>query len=76
MEKLPQAEKHHELAEVSAAPRARRNDPLPQIELASIKLDELHLPARKTRKCTPAHVREVMNSISALGCVIPSLSAR
>ena len=51
-------------------------DPLPQIELASIKLDELHLPARKTRKCNPAHVREVMNSISALGFVIPSLSVR
>ena len=62
-----------QLAKVSAAPRAMRNDPLPQIELASIKLDELHLPARKTRKCNPAHVREVMNSISALGFCDPIL---
>jgi len=60
-----------QLAKASAAPRARRNDPLPRLELANIGLDDLHLAARKTRKCTPAHVREVMGSISELGFCAP-----
>jgi DNA modification methylase len=62
-----------QLAKASAALRARRNDPLPQLELASIGLDDLNLPARKTRKSTPAHVREVMGSISELGFCDPVL---
>jgi DNA modification methylase len=61
------------LAKASAAPHARRNDPVPQLELVSIGLDDLRLPARKTRKCSPAHVREVMSSISELGFCAPIL---
>jgi hypothetical protein len=52
---------------------ARRNDPLPQLELVSIGLDDLKLPARKIRKCTPAHVRAVVGSISELGFCAPLL---
>jgi hypothetical protein len=62
-----------QLAKASAAPRARRNDPLPQLELVKVKLDDLSLPLRKTRRCTPAHVREVMGSISELGFCAPVL---
>ena len=62
-----------ELAKASAAPHARRNDPLPRLELVSIGLDDLKLAARKIRKCTPAHVRELMGSISELGFCAPIL---
>src|ERR1700730_17390458 len=62
-----------QLAKASVAPRARRNDPLPQLALASIERDDLNLPVRKTRKCTPAHVREVMGSFSELGFCDPIL---
>jgi DNA modification methylase len=62
-----------QLAKASAAPRARRNDPLPQLELVNVRLDDLNLPVRKTRKCMPAHVREVMGSISELGFCAPVL---
>jgi hypothetical protein len=62
-----------QLAKASAAPHARRNDPLPQLELVSIGLDDLKLAARKIRKCTPAHVRELMGSISELGFCAPIL---
>jgi hypothetical protein len=65
-----------ELAKASAAPRRRRNDPLPQLELVRIRPDDLNLPKRKTRKCTPAHVREVMGAISALGFCAPILAGR
>ena len=62
-----------QLAKASAAPHARRNDPMPQLELVSIGLDDLKLAARKIRKCTPAHVRELMGSIRELGFCAPIL---
>jgi hypothetical protein len=62
-----------QLAKASAAPHARRNDPLPQLELVSIGLDDLKSAARKIRKCNPAHVRELMGSISELGFCAPIL---
>src|SRR5207248_2481429 len=65
-----------ELAKAAAAPRKRRNDPLPRLELASIRPDDLNLPKRKTRKGTPAHVREVMGAISELGFCAPILVGR
>ena len=49
-----------QLAKASAAPHAGWNGPLRQLELVSIGLDDLKLAARKIRKCTPAHVRELM----------------
>jgi hypothetical protein len=45
-----------------AALRKRRNDPLPQLELVSIRLDELHLPERETRKCAPCGIAAKANS--------------
>jgi hypothetical protein len=45
----------------------------PQLELVSIGLDDLKLAARKIRKCAPAHVRELMGSISELGFCAPIL---
>jgi hypothetical protein len=62
-----------QLAKASAAPHARRNDPLPQLELVSIGLVDLKLAARQIRKCIPAHVRELMGSISELGFCAPIL---
>jgi ParB-like nuclease domain len=62
-----------ELTKASSAPRKRRNDLLPQLELVSIRPDDLNLPTRKTRKCTPAHVREVMGAINELGFCAPVL---
>jgi hypothetical protein len=62
-----------QLAKASAAPHARRNDPLPQLELVSIGLDDLKLAARKIRKGDPVHVREVAGSISELGFCDPIL---
>ena len=62
-----------QLGKASAAPRVRRNDPLPRLELVSIGLDDLKLAARKIRKCSPAHVRELMGSISELGFCAPIL---
>jgi DNA modification methylase len=62
-----------ELAKASAAAQKKRNDLLPKLELVSIRLDELRLPERKTRKCTPAHIREVIGSVSAFGFCVPIL---
>jgi DNA modification methylase len=62
-----------ELAKASTAPQKRRNDLLPQLELVSIRLDDLNLPERKIRKCAPAHVREVRSSVSAFGFCAPIL---
>jgi hypothetical protein len=62
-----------ELAKASVAPCKRRNDLLPQLELVSIRPDDINLPKRKTRTCMPAHVWEVMSSVSALGFCAPIL---
>jgi hypothetical protein len=62
-----------ELAKASAAPRRRRNDPLPRLDLVCIRPDDLNLLKRKTRKCAPAHMREAMGSIGALGFCAPIL---
>jgi ParB-like nuclease domain len=73
-EKPPSAQRPLAACEgICGAAQERRNDPLPQLELVSIALDDLHLPERKTRKCTPAHVREVVGSISELGFCDPIL---
>ncbi len=53
--------------------RAPRNDPLPNLDLAYIPLEDLRTPSRKIRKLDPAHVREVANAISTLGFCAPVL---
>jgi ParB/Sulfiredoxin domain len=57
----------------SAPARAPRNDPLPNLDLVYVSLEELRLPAREIRKLHPAHVREVANAISTLGFCAPVL---
>jgi ParB/Sulfiredoxin domain len=61
------------LTAASTPARAPRNDLLPPLDLAHIPLDGLRMPARDIRKLDPAHVREVANSISALGFCAPIL---
>ncbi len=58
----------------SASPaRAPRNDPLPNLDLAYIPLEDLRMPSREIRKLDPAHVREVAKAISTLGFCAPVL---
>ena len=59
-----------------ASSARRRNDMLPRLELSYIGLEELRPSARKLRKLDPAHVREVVSSISALGFCHPVLIGR
>ena len=61
------------MAKAVATPRALRNDLLPSLNLAHIPLDQLRMQAREVRRLDPAHVREVANSISALGFCVPIL---
>jgi DNA modification methylase len=56
--------------------RAPRNDPLPNLDLVYIPLEDLRLPAREIRKLDPAHVCEVANAISTLGFCAPVLVGR
>ena len=53
--------------------RAPRNDPLPNLDLVHIPLEDLRMPSREIRKLDPAHVREVANAISTLGFCAPVL---
>jgi DNA modification methylase len=53
--------------------RAPRNDPLPNLDLAYIPLEDLRTPSREIRKLDPAHVREVANAINTLGFCAPIL---
>ena len=53
--------------------RVPRNDPLPNLDLAYIALEDLRMPSREIRKLDPAHVRKVANAISTLGfCAVGS----
>ena len=61
------------LAASSPPARTLRNDLLPPLDLAYIPLEDLRMPSREVRKLDPAHVREVANSISALGFCAPVL---
>jgi DNA modification methylase len=61
------------MAKTEASPRALRNDLLPRLELALMPLERLKMPAREVRKLHPAHVRQVANSIGALGFCAPIL---
>jgi hypothetical protein len=55
---------------------APRNDPLPDLDLVPIPLEDLRMPSRAVRKLDPAHVLEVANSIAALGFCAPVLVGR
>jgi hypothetical protein len=59
------------MAKAEASPRVLRNDLLPRLELAHVPLERLKMPAREVRKLHPAHVRQVADSIGALGFCAP-----
>jgi hypothetical protein len=56
-----------------APAHAARNDPLPDLELVYVPLEDLRLPSRVIRKLDAAHVHEVANAISTLGFCAPVL---
>lgn len=53
--------------------RSGRNDILPPLRIELYPVDGLKLHARRLRKSDPAHVREIANSIRALGFNVPVL---
>jgi DNA modification methylase len=61
------------MAKAETSPRALRNDLLPRLELVYVPLAHLKTPSRELRSLHPAHVREVANSIGALGFCAPIL---
>jgi DNA modification methylase len=50
-----------------------RNDMLPTLAMTEMPIAALRPPAREIRKNDPAHVKEVADSISALGFCVPVL---
>jgi ParB-like nuclease domain len=52
---------------------APRNDPLPNLDLVFVPLEDLRLPSRVIRKLEAAHVHEVASAISTLGFCAPVL---
>jgi hypothetical protein len=61
------------LAAAAPAPRARRNDILPHLELTYLPLDQIRPAPKKIRKLDPAHVREIAAAITELGFCDPIL---
>jgi len=61
------------MAKAEASPRTSRNDLLPRLELAHVSLERLQIPSREVRKLHPAHVRQIADSIGALGFCAPIL---
>ena len=53
--------------------RRRRKDLLQLAKASAAPQKRRNDPERKTRKYTPAHVREVMGSVSAFGFCVPIL---
>jgi hypothetical protein len=51
----------------------RRNDISPLLAITETPIARLRAPARETRKSAAAHIREVANSILALGFCVPVL---
>src|SRR6202140_985328 len=60
-------------ADAEKGTRPRRNDILPLLQIEAYPVDALKSHVRKLRKSDPAHVREIANSISALGFNVPLL---
>ena len=60
----------------AALAHAPRNDPLPNLDLVYVPLEELRMPSREIRKLDPAHVREVARAIGTLGFCAPVLIGR
>src|SRR5579872_5480556 len=61
------------MAKAEPSPRTSRNDLLPRLKLAHVPLERLQISSREVRKLHPAHVRQIADSISALGFCAPIL---
>jgi ParB-like nuclease domain/DNA methylase len=61
------------LAAATSSSRLRRNDILPGLDLVYVPLEDLRVPPRAIRELDPGHIREVTNSIGALGFCAPIL---
>jgi len=61
------------LAAAAPAPRGRRNDLLPHLELTYLPVDQIRPAPKKIRKLDPAHVREIAAAITELGFCDPIL---
>ena len=59
-----------------APAHAPRNDPLRNLDLVYVPLEDLRMPSREIRKLDPAHVREVASAINTLGFCAPVLIGR
>ena len=57
----------------SAPAHAPRNDPLPNLDLVYVPIEDLRMPSRVIRKLEAAHVHEVASAISTLGFCAPVL---
>ena len=61
------------VAAATSSPRPRRNDTLPRLDLLYVPLEDLRAPPRTVRELDSGHIREVANSIGALGFCAPIL---
>jgi hypothetical protein len=61
------------MAQATATPHSSRNGLLPRLALVDRSLVELRVPERKLRNVGAVHVREVANTIAALGYCEPGL---
>ena len=59
--------------EAEQGTRVRRNDILPLLQIESYPIDALKSPVRRLRKSDISHIREIANSINALGFNVPLL---
>lgn len=62
-----------DLAELERRSCVPRNDLSPRLELVERRVETLHMPKRRVRKCDPIHVREVADAIRAFGFTVPVL---
>lgn len=60
-------------AEAAKGSRQIRNDLLPTLKLESYRIDDLRSHSHRLRKSDAAHIREIANSINALGFNVPLL---
>ena len=59
---------------LSSAPRRpTRNDLTPMMELVTIPIADLKMPAKEIRKLTEGHITEVSNGITTMGFCVPAL---
>ena len=58
---------------LNSQPRHARNDLTPMMELQTLAIKDLKMPKHMVRELDPGHVKEVANSIQAMGFSVPVL---